>query len=124
MSEARLTVVQLLPALEAGGAERSALEVARALVAAGHRSIVVSAGGRMVEQLQREGSEHVSLPIGAKSLRALAQVPKLRSLLRRERADIVHARSRMPAWVGWLAVRGLKTHFVTTAHGLNSPGIY
>jgi len=124
MSEARLTVVQLLPALEAGGAERSALEVARALVAAGHRSIVVSAGGRMVEQLLREGSEHVAMPIGAKSFKALAQVPKLRALIRRERVDIVHARSRMPAWVGWLAVRGLAAHFVTTAHGLNTPGIY
>lgn len=126
MAERRLTVVQLLPALEAGGAERSALEVARALVAAGHRSIVVSAGGRMVDRLEREGSEHVELPIGAKSLRALAQVPKLRTLLRSEKADIVHARSRMPAWVGWLAVRGLgrRTHFVTTAHGLNSPGMY
>ena len=124
MSEARLTVVQLLPALEAGGAERSALEVARAVVAAGHRSIVVSAGGRMVDQLRREGSEHVAMPIGVKSFRALAQVPKLRGLLRRERVDIVHARSRMPAWVGWFAVRGLETHFVTTAHGLNSPGIY
>ena len=126
MAERRLTVVQLLPALEAGGAERSALEVARALVAAGHRSIVVSAGGRLVDRLEREGSEHVELPIGAKSLRALAQVPKLRALLRREKADVVHARSRMPAWVGWLAVRGLgrRTHFVTTAHGLNSPGMY
>lgn len=126
MPERRLTVVQLLPALEAGGAERSALEVARALVAAGHRSIVVSAGGRLVDRLEREGSEHVELPIGAKSLKALLQVPKLRRLLRAERADIVHARSRMPAWVGWLAVRGFgrRTHFVTTAHGLNSPGAY
>jgi glycosyltransferase involved in cell wall biosynthesis len=126
MAERRLTIVQLLPAFEAGGAERSALEIARALVEAGHRSVIVSAGGRMVERAEREGSEHVNLPIGAKSLRALAQVPKLRALLRRVGADVVHARSRMPAWVGWLAVRGLKPrpHFVTTAHGLNSPGIY
>jgi len=126
MAKRRLTVVQLLPALEAGGAERSSLEVARALVAAGHRSIVVSAGGRMVDRLEREGSEHVELPIGAKSLAVLAQVPKLRRLLRDERADIVHARSRMPGWVGWLALRGLgrRTHFVTTAHGLNRPGAY
>jgi glycosyltransferase involved in cell wall biosynthesis len=126
MAERRLTIVQLLPALEAGGAERSTLEIASALVAAGHRSIVVSAGGRMVEQVEREGSEHVTLPIGAKSLKSLAQVPRLRALLKRERPDIVHARSRMPAWVGWLAVRGLdpRPHFVTTAHGLNTPGIY
>lgn len=121
-----LTVMQLLPALEAGGAERSALEIARALVREGHRSIVVSAGGRLVEQLVAEGSEHVAMPIGRKSLGSLAQVPRLRALLRRERPDIVHARSRMPAWLGWLALRGLpeRPRFVTTAHGLNSPGRY
>jgi glycosyltransferase involved in cell wall biosynthesis len=122
----RLTIVQLLPALEAGGAERSALEVARALVAAGHRSIVVSGGGRMVPRLLDQGSEHVAMPLGRKSLASLALVPGLRALLRRERADVVHARSRMPAWLGWLALRGLspRPHFVTTAHGLNSPGRY
>ncbi len=121
-----LTIVQLLPALEAGGAERSALEIARALVAAGHRSIVVSAGGRMVDRLLAEGSEHVTLPIGAKSFASLAQVPKLRALFKQVRADIVHARSRMPAWLGWLALRGMSSRprFVTTAHGLNSPGRY
>ena len=126
MPPRRLTIVQLLPALEAGGAERSALEVARALVAAGHRSIVVSGGGRMVPRLLDQGSEHVAMPLGRKSLASLALVPGLRALLRRERADVVHARSRMPAWLGWLALRGLSPspHFVTTAHGLNSPGRY
>lgn len=125
MSVRRLTVVQLIPALEAGGAERSTLEIARALVAAGHRSIVVSTGGRMALQLVREGSEHVVMPIAAKSLRTFAQVPKLRALLREARPDIVHARSRMPAWLARFALRGLpQAHFVTTAHGLNSAGRY
>ncbi len=126
MQEARLTVVQLVPALEAGGAERSTLEIARALVAAGHRSIVVSGGGRMVAQLCAEGSEHIELPIGAKSLASLRLLPRLRALFRSEQVHIVHARSRMPAWLGWLALRGLtpRPHFVTTAHGLNSPGWY
>jgi glycosyltransferase involved in cell wall biosynthesis len=124
--ERALTVVQLVPALEAGGAERSTLEVARALVAAGHRSIVVSGGGRMVDRLIAQGSEHVTLTIGRKSLSSLAHVPKLRALFRREHVDIVHARSRMPAWLGWLALRGRsrRARFVTTAHGLNRPGLY
>jgi hypothetical protein len=56
----RLTVVQMLPALESGGVERGTLEIGRGLVAAGHRSIVISAGGRMVDQLAAEGSEHVA----------------------------------------------------------------
>ena len=121
----RLTVVQLLPALEAGGVERSTLEIADALVRAGHRAVVVSAGGRLLPQLQTLGAEHVQLPIGRKSPLSLRHLPALRRVLRG--ADIVHARSRLPAWLGWLALRGIhagRPHFVTTAHGLNSPSRY
>ena len=119
-----LTVVQLLPALENGGAERSALEISRALVAAGHRSVVISAGGRMVERLEREGGRHVLLDVGSKSLRSLARIGTLRRILSDLDPDIVHARSRVPAWVAWYALRGVhpRPHFVTTVHGLNSPG--
>ncbi|ANB17074.1 glycosyltransferase [Dokdonella koreensis] len=126
MSGPRLTVIQLVPALESGGAERSTLEIARALIAEGHRSIVVSAGGRLVAQLVEEGSEHVELPIGRKSLRTLGLIRHLRRLFVELRPDIVHARSRLPAWIGWLALRPLRPrpHFVTTMHGLNSPGRY
>lgn len=121
-----LTIVQLIPALNSGGAERSALEIARALVQAGHQSIVISAGGRMVSQLEAEGSRHITLDIGRKSLGTLMKVGQLRKLLRELRPDIVHARSRLPAWLGWWAIKGMKPapHFVTTVHGLNSPGRY
>ena len=127
VTQPRLCVVQLVPALEAGGAERSTLEIGRALVEAGHRSIVVSAGGRMVDQLVAEGSQHIELPIGKKSLKTLTMVPKLRAILAESKADIVHARSRLPAWIGWHALRKVEVprpHFVTTVHGLNSPGWY
>ncbi|HBD19876.1 MAG TPA: glycosyl transferase [Arenimonas sp.] len=123
----RLTVVQLLPALHSGGVERSTLEIAAALVAAGHRSVVVSAGGRLVAALLAGGSEHIELPIGAKSLRAFATMRRLRAQLAALEPDIVHARSRLPAWLGWFALRGLpapRPRFVTTVHGLNSPGRY
>ena len=121
-----LTVVQLIPALRSGGAERSALEIARALVQAGHRSVVISAGGRLVDQLKAEGSEHVTLDIGSKSLRTLTQLGALRRVLRELKPDIVHARSRLPAWLGWWALKGMarRPHFITTVHGLNSPGRY
>jgi glycosyltransferase involved in cell wall biosynthesis len=121
-----LTVVQLIPALRSGGAERSALEIARALVQAGHRSVVISAGGRLVEQLKAEGSEHITLDIGSKSLRTLTQLGALRRVLRELKPDIVHARSRLPAWMGWWALKGMarRPHFITTVHGLNSPGRY
>jgi glycosyltransferase involved in cell wall biosynthesis len=122
----RLTVVQLIPALDSGGAERSTLEIARALVAAGHRAVVISAGGRLVQRLEAEGGEHVSLPIGRKSPLALAQVMPLRRALAALKPDVVHARSRLPAWLARLALPGLqpRPHFVTTVHGLNSPNAY
>jgi glycosyltransferase involved in cell wall biosynthesis len=121
-----LTVVQLIPALQTGGAERSTLEIGRALVAAGHRSVVVSAGGRLVAQLEAEGSRHVALDIGSKSPRTLGSLAPLRRLLAELGPDIVHARSRLPAWLGWWAIKGLRPrpHFVTTVHGLNTPGRY
>jgi glycosyltransferase involved in cell wall biosynthesis len=124
----RLTVVQLLPALHSGGVERSTREIASALVAAGHRAIVVSAGGRLVEPLLASGAEHLTLDIGRKSLWTLRHVRALRDLFAQTGVDIVHARSRLPAWLGLYAVRALpaehRPHWVTTVHGLNSPGRY
>jgi glycosyltransferase involved in cell wall biosynthesis len=123
----RLTVVQLLPALHSGGVERSTLEIAAALVAAGHRSVVISEGGRLEQPLLDGGSEHIRLDIGRKSLRAFATMRRLRAELARLQPDIVHARSRLPAWLGWFALRGLpapRPHFITTVHGMNSPGRY
>jgi len=122
-----LTVLQLVPALNAGGAERSTLEIGAALTAAGHRSIVVSAGGRLVPELEAQGSRHVTLDLGRKSLRTVARIPKLRRILREFAPDVVHARSRLPAWCAYLAMTGPgapRAHFVTTVHGLNTPGRY
>ncbi len=121
-----LTVVQLIPAMHAGGAERSTLEIARALAQAGHRSVVISAGGRLVEQLLAEGSEHITLDLGRKSLRTVMRFGALRESLRTIGPDIVHARSRLPGWMGWWALKGMtpRPHFVTTVHGLNSPSRY
>ena len=76
----RLTVVQVLPELETGGVERGTLEVAEALVAEGHRSIVISAGGRMVTELEARGSEHISWSIGRKSPFTWRFVARLRRL--------------------------------------------
>jgi glycosyltransferase involved in cell wall biosynthesis len=123
-----LTVVQLLPALESGGVERSTIEIAEALVQAGHRAIVVSAGGRLLVELAATGAEHVTLDIGRKSPLALRHVPALRRVFTDVRVDIVHARSRLPAWLARFALRGMpvaeRPRFVTTVHGLNSPSRY
>ena len=123
-----LKVLQLLPALDSGGVERGTLEIARALVAAGHESVVLSKGGRLVEQLQREGSRHLARDLGRKSPATFLQYRALRRLFEAERFDIVHARSRLPAWVAWLAWRGMpanaRPHFVTTVHGMHSVSRY
>jgi glycosyltransferase involved in cell wall biosynthesis len=121
-----MTVVQLMPAMHTGGAERSALEIARALVEAGHQSVVISAGGRLVQRLEAAGSRHITLDIGRKSLRTLGKLGALRRMLHQIQPDVVHARSRVPAWLGYLALRGLhpRPRLVTTVHGLNSPGFY
>ena len=122
----RITVVQCLPALHSGGVERSTLETARALVKRGHRSIIVSAGGRMQAQCEAEGSEHYYCEIGKKNLLILRAIHKFRELLNVLKPDIVHARSRMPAWSALLAMRNLahRPKFITSVHGLNSPGFY
>jgi len=123
-----LTVVQMLPALEGGGVERGTLEVGRYLVSHGHRSIVISGGGRMAAQLVAEGSEHIEWHIGAKRLATLRLVRPLRDFLARERPDILHLRSRLPGWIGYRAWRKMppatRPHLVTTVHGPYTPGRY
>ncbi len=124
----QLTVLQILPALDVGGVERGTLEIAQALVKAGHRSIVISAGGRLVQQLRDEGSEHIDMAVGKKSLWTLKYVQELRALFRKEKVSVVHARSRLPAWISWLAWHGMnpvnRPRFITTVHGPYSVNPY
>ena len=120
--EKKLTVLQLLPALESGGVERGTLEVSQALIEHGHRALVMSAGGRLTAPLLSLGAEHYTWPIGEKSLKTLLLVNRLRQFLIEHKIDIVHARSRVPAWIAWLAWREMnpltRPRFVTTVHGL------
>lgn len=128
MPKKPLTVVQCLPALEVGGVERGTIDVANALVKAGHRSIVISAGGRLVRELTNGGSEHLEWPIGKKSIATFLQIRRLRKWLEKTKPDILHARSRVPAWVCYLAWRKMppdsRPHFVTSVHGFYSVSPY
>ncbi|MFT5699281.1 MAG: glycosyltransferase involved in cell wall biosynthesis [Desulforhopalus sp.] len=123
-----LSVMQLLPELNSGGVERGTLELARYLVQKKHNSIVVSGGGRLVEQLESEGSLHVKKSIGSKTPLALAHIWPMRRLMRKHNIDILHLRSRMPAWVGyiaWLSISKKKRPLlVTTFHGFYSVNAY
>lgn len=123
-----MTIIQLVPALEAGGVERETIEIASAVANAGHRSLVISAGGAMVKELESAGVRHITLPIGRKSPFSLRFVSTLHTAFMETGADIVHARSRLPAWLGWLALQRRpiagRSRFVTTVHGLYSVNRY
>ena len=127
-SQESLTVMQLLPELDGGGVERGTLEMGKYLANHGHRSLVVSAGGRLVDQLVAEGSEHIRMPVGDKSPLTLRLIAKLRRIIRNERVDILHLRSRMPAWIGYLAWNSLppdeRPCLITTFHGFYSVNAY
>lgn len=115
---AGVTVLQIIPALEAGGAERTTVDVAAALAEAGARPLVATEGGRLVGELQAKGGIWVPFPANTKNPLAMAlNVQRLARLCRQEGVQILHARSRAPAWVALGAARRLKIPFVTTYHG-------
>jgi glycosyltransferase involved in cell wall biosynthesis len=128
MVDKRLTVLQMLPTLESGGVEKGTLEVAKALVENGHRSLVISAGGRMVQQLETEGSEHFVWHVDKKSLFTLRFIWKLRRFLKAQSVDVLHYRSRVPGWVAYLAWKGMnpdrRPRLISTVHGLHSVSAY
>jgi glycosyltransferase involved in cell wall biosynthesis len=114
-----VTVLQVLPALETGGVERGTLEMAQAIARAGGTALVASAPGRLVPALTRTGGEHIALPLETKNpLGILRNAERLAELIRARRVDIVHARSRAPAWSALLACRRTGAHFMTTWHGV------
>lgn len=112
-----MRALQLLPSLHVGGVERGVVDLARAMKKRGEHCVVVSSGGELVTELQKIGAPHYALPVHKKTLLGLALVPKLVEIIRRERIDVVHGRSRVPAWIGWLAARKAGVPFVTTCHG-------
>ena len=122
----KLTVMQILPELKVGGVERGTVEFAVYLKQLGHESIVVSQGGPLVEELRYHGVQHICLDVKSKSLLTLRSVSKLRSMMIQKHVDVVHARSRIPAWVSYFALRKMSSRprFITTLHGLHSVNIY
>lgn len=111
-------ILQVLPELRSGGVERGAIDMARAIKKAGAKSIVVSQGGPMVSQLAHYGCLHIQLPAATKNpLKIWRNSLRLAAIIREYGVDIVHARSRAPAWSAWLAARKTGCRFITTFHG-------
>jgi len=112
------TIIQVIPRLDAGGAERTTLEIAAAVAGAGGRAIVVTAGGRLIPEIERAGGEVMIAPVHSKNpLTIWANAGLLARLIAEKRADLIHARSRAPAWSALWAARRTETPFVTTYHG-------
>jgi len=121
-------ILQLLPALISGGVERGTVDVAAALVKAGFRAYVASAGGPMVHELNRVGATHITLPLGGKMpWQIAANTRAIQKIVREHKIDIIHARSRAPAWAGYHAWQKLRAahvpvRFMTSFHGTYNLG--
>ena len=121
-----LKVIQLLPELNIGGIERGTKDFSKFLVENGHESIVISNGGIYKKDIVNHGAKHISLPIHKKSLFSYFLSNKLKTIYEKEKPDIVHIRSRMPAWINYFAFKKLtkKPILVSTFHGLYSTPLY
>jgi len=112
------TILQIIPHLDTGGAERTTVDIAHALVQAGVRALVATEGGRLIPELQAKGGIWIPFPAATKNpLSILANITRLEKIMRQESVDLLHARSRAPAWTSLLAANRTKTPFVTTYHG-------
>lgn len=115
-----MKILQILPELNHGGVERGTVDLAISLKKRGHEPYVVSGGGVLVKQLEGAGIRHITLPVHQKSFSSVFLIGKLADLLKREKIDVVHARSRIPAWIAYFACRKTGVDFVTTCHGYYS----
>ena len=114
----RPVVLQVLPRLITGGAERGAVDIAVTVAEAGGTSLVASEGGPMEYELKRAGVTHVKLPLASKNPLVMRRnVDRLAAVIEDRDVDIVHARSRAPAWSAIAAAKRTGRHFVTTFHG-------
>ncbi len=112
-------ILQVIPSLDTGGAERTVIEVAEAVALAGGKALVAAEGGRLAGELEAVGAELIPFPAGAKNpLTILANARRLERLIAARGVSLVHARSRAPAWSALIAARRARVPFVTTYHGI------
>ncbi|MFK2823810.1 glycosyltransferase family 4 protein [Arcobacter sp. YIC-80] len=121
----KFRVVQVLPELNEGGVERGTVESSREYVKKGFESIVISNGGKLVSQIQVDGGKHYTFDVCSKNiLTVLLRIVALKKLLNKINPDIIHVRSRVPAWLVYFAKKNLKAKIISTVHGFNSVGFY
>lgn len=117
------TILQVIPMLDAGGAERTTIEMTRAIVEAGGRALVATSGGRLCAMAEQYGGRVIRLPLASKNpLVMLINALRLGRAIKDYQIDLVHARSRAPAWSALWAARANGAPYVTTYHGAYGGG--
>lgn len=120
-----MKIVQILPELNEGGVERGTVESSREYVKKGIESIVISNGGKLASQIEKDGGKHYSFDVCSKNIFTVpTRVTSLKKILKDINPDIIHVRSRVPAWLVYFAKKNLKAKIVSTVHGFNSVGFY
>ena len=120
-----MRIVQIIPELNEGGVERGVVELNREFVKKGIESFVISAGGKLENQINIAGGNHVKFDVCSKNIfTAFSRVKGLKKILKEIKPDIIHVRSRVPAWLVYFANKSLKIKVVSTVHGFNSVGFY
>lgn len=120
-----MKIVQILPRLNEGGVEVETVELSRELVCSGHESIVISNGGKFVSTIENDKGKHIKFDVASKNIfTAPFRIYKLHKIFKKLNPDIIHVRSRVPAWLAYFANKTLNIPFVTTVHGFNSVNLY
>jgi len=120
-----MRIVQVLPELNEGGVERGVIDLNREFIKLGIENIVISNGGKLTSCIQSDGAKHYTFDVCSKNILSLPRrVYKLRKLLRKIKPDIIHVRSRIPAWLIYFANKSLNIKIVSTVHGFNNVGFY
>lgn len=113
------TILQVVPALISGGVERGTIEIAKQVVASGNESIVISAGGPLVEDLTKFGSKHITMNVASKNPFVIFKnARKIIKIIKENDVDLIHARSRAPAWSCFFAAKKTGIKLITTFHGI------
>ena len=120
-----MKIVQVLPELNEGGVERGVVELNREYVKNGLESVVISNGGKLATQIDIDNGKHIKFDVCSKNiLSVFTRVNELKKILKKENPDIIHVRSRVPAWLVYFANKNLKIKVVSTVHGFNSVSFY
>ena len=110
-------IMQIIPELGPGGAEQGCLDVAKGIVEAGGKAIVVSHGGSRIHELTRCNATHIYLPVHSKNPFVMwRNIGRIKRLIKKYNVDVVHVRSRAPAWSAYYACKKANAHFMTTCH--------